>query len=218
MMMDRARICRSLSLSVSLLGALLFAGPAAATSFTVHGWELGEKIDLKDGRSVWTAILDVDIDGEAGVAFCVDLDSYITTSAYNVRALLDPFTSPSPADETPRDFAWAGHVMESFGTDVDALVSAAITRAQAITGVQAAIWEGIYGGGIVDVLSISSGAQSVFQQIMDTKPGVPQGTSVIVDLAGNQGQIVSRPIPEPSAALAFGIGTLLIAGVRGRRR
>ena len=56
-MMERAHACRSLSLSVLLLGALLCAGPAAATTFTVHGWELGEKIDLTDGRRVWTAIL-----------------------------------------------------------------------------------------------------------------------------------------------------------------
>ncbi len=217
-MMERAYACRSLSLSVLLLAALLCAGPAAATTFTVHGWELGEKIDLTDGRRVWTAILDVDIDGEAGVAFCVDLDAYISTSAYDVRALLDPFTSPSPSDETPRDFAWAGHVMESFGLGLDALVSTAITRSQAITGVQAAIWEGIYGGGIVEALSMSTGAQSIFYQIMGSTPGAPQGTSVIVDLAGNQDQIASQPIPEPSAALVFGIGALLVAGVRRRRR
>lgn len=203
-------------LSACLLGALLVSAPATATTFTVHGWELGEKIQLTSGRSVWTALLDVDIDGAAGASFCVDLDTYITTSAYDVRALLDPFTQPSPADETPRDFVWAGHVMENFGLDLNALVSGAVSRSQAITGVQAAIWEGIYGGGIIDVQSLSGGAQSVFDMIMGTNPGASAGRSVIVDLVGNQDQIVSRPIPEPSAALAFGLGALLVAGSRSR--
>ncbi len=196
--------------------ALLFAAPAAATTFTVHGWELGERIGLNDGRQVWTALLDVDIDGQAGASFCVDLDTHIGMSAYNVRALLDPFTQPAPPDEEPRDFAWAGHVMESFG-DVGALVSSSLTRKQAITAVQAAIWEGIYGGGVIDVSSLSQGAVSMFDTIMASRPGASRGTSVVVDLVGNQDQIVSRAIPEPSAAVAFGIGTLLVASARGRR-
>jgi hypothetical protein len=197
-------------------GALLFAAPAAATTFTVHGWELGEKVDLIDGRQVWTALLDVDIDGQAGASFCVDLDTHISMSAYNVRALLDPFTGSSPADEAPRDFVWAGHVMESFG-DVDALVSASLTRKQAITAVQAAIWEGIYGASVIDVSTLSLGALSMFDTIMASSPGAPRGASVVVELVGKQDQIATRPIPEPSAAVAFGLGTLLVARARRHR-
>lgn len=128
--------------------AILSAAPVLALDFTVHGYDLGERIALSSGRRVWTAELDISLETVADhvAAFCVDLDTYIGVGEYDVRAVLDAYSDPSPADERARDFAWAGHVMDRYGYDVDLLVTAVVSRDQAITGVQAAIWEGLYGG------------------------------------------------------------------------
>jgi len=140
------------------IGAAIFvSAPALALGFTVHGYDLGERIELTSGRNVWTAELDVSLETVADhvASFCVDLDTQISRADYNVRSVLDAYADPSPADETPRDFAWAGHVMDHYGYDIDRLVTSDVSRDQAITGVQAAIWEGLYGGGIVDADSLS---------------------------------------------------------------
>lgn len=224
-----SRWLRSAGLAFAML---LFAASASATTFTVHGFELGERITVFGSRSVNTALLDVSLDAMRGESFCVDLDTYISTSAYDVRAVLDPFVDPAPADEAPRDLAWAGFVMNNFGFDVGQLVSATVTRVQAITGVQAAIWEGIYGGNVVDDSSLSAGAQEIFFRILNAgggwigggadggEPGggfALEGPAVVVDLANNQDQVFTKPIPEPSAALVFGIGALLVGATRRTR-
>ncbi len=201
------------------LGSLLLAATsffitstAAAVPFTVHGYDLGERIELTSGRRVWTAELDVTLGTEKGTSFCVDLDTYISTGTYETRSVLDAYTSPSPTDEAPRNFAWAGHVMDTFGKDLTHLIGGAISRDHAITGVQAAIWEGIYGGGIVDANSMSNGARSVFDQIMANQFGTPNdGTALIVELRGNQDQVFSNPVPEPTAAMVFGVGMLIMS-------
>lgn len=215
---------RTPRLSLTLFGmamALLAASPSLATSFTVHSYSLGERIALSDGTRVWTAQLDVSLEGVANhvEAFCVDLDSTISTGNYTVNQVLDAFSSPSPAGETPRNLAWAGYVMQNFG-GVDLLAVGGITKTQAITGLQAAIWEGIYGGGRIDVTSLSANARSVFEKIMahGQDPLVGNG-SLVVDLRGFQDQIIrgSQPVPEPSAALIFGLG-IAVVGRCVRRR
>ena len=153
------------------------------------------------------------VDGVATTSFCVDLDTYIGVGSYPIRALLDPYTATTPAGEAPRDFAWAGLVMENFGFDIDALVSATVTRKQAITGIQAAIWEGLYGGGIVLAPSLSDGARSVFDTIMGAQMAAT-GASVIAEMEGVQDQITTAPIPEPTAGLVFGIGLVIISASR----
>lgn len=207
-----------------LAGALVaIAAPSFASSFTVHGWDLGEKIELTSGRKVWTAELDITLDGEPEhlASFCVDLDTHISTGSYYVRDVLDAHTSPSPADETPRDFRWAGHVMDNFGYDVDLLTGAGVTRDQAITGVQAAIWEGLYfgdGNDIINVASLSTGARSVFDTIMASEVGADGGARV-VDLVGYQDQVITgSPVPEPSAAIVFGLGALVMGKGAARRK
>ncbi len=202
------------------IGAAIFvSAPALALGFTVHGYDLGERIELTSGRNVWTAELDVSLETVADhvASFCVDLDTQISRADYNVRSVLDAYADPSPADETPRDFAWAGHVMDHYGYDIDRLVTSEVSRDQAITGVQAAIWEGLYGGGIVDADSLSGGARSVFDQIMTSGLPTVDGPALVIDLVGAQDQIISNPIPEPSAALVFALGSVL-AGISFRRR
>jgi hypothetical protein len=213
-----------LVLFVSAL-ALLAATPSMATlsaapgTFVVYGYQLGERISLADGNRVWTAQLDVSLGGVADhvASFCVDLDSSISIGTYTVNNVLDAYSSASPAGETPRDLAWAGHVIENFG-NIGALAVGGITTQQAITGVQAAIWEGIYGGGKIDVSSLSYNAQQVFNQIMATEVQ-GDGPAIVVDLRGYQDQVIGggSAVPEPSAALIFGLGSV-VAGTVVRRR
>lgn len=210
--------------TLMLAGALVAtAAPSFASSLTVHGWDLGEKIELTSGRTVWTAELDITLDGapEHQAAFCVDLDTHIGTDTYYVRAVLDAHTSPSPADEAPRDLRWAGHVMDSYGFDVDLLTGVGVTRDQAITGVQAAIWEGLYfgdGNDIINVDSLSTGARSVFETIMSSQVA-GDGTARVIDLVGYQDQVISgSPVPEPSAAIVFGLGALVMGKGAAKRK
>ncbi len=209
-----------IALAVLVFTTSLFgANTSMALGFTVYGYDLGENIALVGGQRVWTAELNVGLEGVADhtTSFCVDLYSSIGPGSYTVANVLDAYSSPSPAGETPRNFAWAGHVMENFGK-VDLLVTAGITRDQAITGVQSAIWEGIYGGGKIDRSSLSSGAQQIYDKILATNV-TGDGNAVVVDLRGWQDQVIigSNPVPEPSAALVFGMGTLVAGGFVRRR-
>ena len=203
-----------------MAAALLGASASQATGFTVHSYQLGERIALTNGTRVWTAQLDVSVENLVShvPSFCVDVFSPITVGQYDARGILDADTAVAPTDERARNFAWAGHVMETFGGDVASLVSSGITRAQAVTGVQAAIWQGIYGANMVNRTSLSVGARAVYDRIMRTQDsGV--GDALIVELRGRQDQVLIGPraIPEPSAALVFGLGTL-VAGSALRRR
>ncbi len=212
---------RFTSALVLSIACLAFASPSFAVPFTVHSAEFGERITLTGDRDVWTAQLDISLEGGPmhSPSYCVDLATHIDYGTYDARAVLDAHSSPSPADERARDFAWAGHVMDDFGYDIGLLAIGQITRAQAITGVQAAIWEGIYGGNIIVVESLSRGAQEVFRMIMSSEVGA-DGPALIVDLVRYQDQVIrgtSAPVPEPSAALVFGVGTLIAGGAVRRR-
>lgn len=203
---------------LTTLIAVLFALPALALDFTVHGYELGERIQLTSGRNVWTAEFKVSLEGVANDinSFCVDVDTYIGVATYDVNNVLDAYRDPSPTGEAERNFSWAGHVMDRYGSRIDSLVDEGTTRTQAITGVQAAIWEGMYEGDIVVADSLSAGARNLYDRILQS-PFVVDGQALVVDLNGNQDQIVSAPVPEPSAALIFGLGAV-IAGSAAKRR
>lgn len=212
---------QSIQALVFFLFVMATAAPAFATSFTVHGWERGDDITLLSGRTVATAQLDVSLENgpQHIAAYCVDLNTYINVGVYDARAVLDAGTATSPSDEAPRNFAWAGHVMDNFGHDITGLTGAGFSRTAAITGVQAAIWEGLYGGGVIDYSSLSTEAQSVYDTILQTQIA-GDGPALVVDLVGKQDQIISggaNPVPEPSAAIVFAVGTL-IAGSAAQRR
>ena len=79
--------------------SLFGASSSLATSFTVHGYDLGENIALVGGQRVWTAELDVSLEGVADhtTSFCVDLYSSIGPGNFTVANVLDAYSSPSPA-------------------------------------------------------------------------------------------------------------------------
>lgn len=219
-MENRASLFSSL---VVFAAVLLGATASQAAGFTVHRYELGEQIRLTNGTRVWTAQLDVSIENVAShvPSFCVDVYTHIGVGQYDTRNILDADTGAAPAGERARNFAWAGHVMETYGADIASLATGNITRAQAITGVQAAIWQGIYGGNMVTRSSLSAGARSIFDRIMQTQ-FVGTTDANIAEFIGVQDQVYNgprptNPIPEPSAALVFGVGTLVAGSVLRRR-
>jgi hypothetical protein len=207
-----------------MAAAALGATSAHATGFTVHSYQLGERITLTDGTRVMTAQLDVSVENIAShvPSFCVDVFTTIGVGQYDARGILDADVAVAPAGERARNFGWAGHVMQTYGNDVSRLVTSGITRTQAITGVQAAIWQGIYGGNMVSRSSLSTGARRIYDEIMQSRD---TGTddSFIAEFRGHQDQVwvgprpTPNPIPEPSAALIFGLGTLVTGTVLRRR-
>lgn len=223
----KLRPITSMCATAAALSCLFMAAPALALDFTVHSYDLGEKIDVAGHGSVWTAELNVSLETVADevASFCVDLDTYISRGSYPTVGVYDAASAPAGANAAPsgaRDFAWAGHVMMTYGHDVDALAAdKGVTRDQAITAVQAAIWDRLYGASIVDASSLSAGARMVFHDIV-ADHGVADYAkgALIVDLPKNQDQVIagpSHPVPEPSAALVFGLGTV-VAGSFVKRR
>ncbi len=211
-----------LSPFIVLAAVLLGASSSQAAGFTVHSYELGEQIRLTSGTRVWTAQLDVSIENVAShvPSFCVDVYTHIGVGQYDTRGLLDADTGVAPSGESARNFAWAGHVMETYGADIAALATGNVTRAQAITGVQAAIWQGIYGGNMVLRSSLSAGARSIFDRIMQTQFTGTTG-AYVAEFRNVQDQVYNgprptNPIPEPSAALVFGLGTVVAGSVLRR--
>lgn len=219
------RVSRLLSSFFVLAAAVLGATSAQATGFTVHSYELGERIRLTNGTQVTTAQLSVSVENWVSrvPSFCVDVFTPIGVGQYDTRGLLDADTAVAPAGERARNFAWAGHVMTTYGQDVARLVTAGITRVQAITGVQAAIWQGIYGGNMISRASLTFGAQRVYDSILASRDnGIDN--SWIAEFQGTQDQVFvgprpgASPVPEPGAALIFGLGTLVTGTVLRRRR
>lgn len=214
------RASRLFSIFLVLAAALLGASSSQATGFTVHSYELGERITLTNGTRVQTAMLDVSVENLVShvPSFCVDVFTPITVGYYDARGVLDADTAVAPTGERARNFAWAGHVMETFGNEIASLVTTGITRSQVITGVQAAIWQGIYGGNMIVRTSLSTGARAIYDRIMRTQID-GTGDSLIVELRGRQDQVIvgPHPVPEPSAALVFGFGTLVAGSVLRRR-
>lgn len=218
------RASRLLSFLLVTAAAVMGATSSQATGFTVHSYERGEQIRLTSGTRVTTAQLNVSVENIVSrvPSFCVDVFTSIGVGRYDARGILDADVAVAPRGERARNFAWAGHVMETYGNDVARLVTSGITRSQAITGVQAAIWQGIYGGNMVNRTSLSHGARRVYDDIMRSRD-TGTDNSWIAEFRGHQDQVYggprpsTTPVPEPSAALIFGLGTLVTGTVLRRR-
>ncbi len=206
---------RILSTALFFMATALLGMQAEAASFTVNSYKLGHRINLtlgdNDSMNVQTAFLDVTLqDNEAtqkGYSFCVDLNAYISLGTFEA-AVIDP---PGVAADG-RNWAagaaiadrWAHHLGELSGD-----------RRDAITGVQAAIWQAIYGSTLT-INSMGEGAQEVYDYVTSLEYA-GTGNTVVADFANRQDQTFTPGIPEPSAALIFGMGALLVSQA-GRRR
>jgi len=152
--------------TAAALFCLFMAAPALALDFTVHSYDLGERIQVAGHGSVWTAELNVSLETVADevASFCVDLDTYISRGSYPTVGVYDAASAPAGANAAPsgaRDFAWAGHVMMTYGHDIDALAAEqGVTRDQAITAVQVPML------GEVDSLNVSATAAVLFYEAL----------------------------------------------------
>jgi hypothetical protein len=204
---------------------LLTSAPAfAATVFQVIGWDLGETVRVTfDGqaRSFTTARFHEIVDGVAGTSFCADLVQYLGAGTYTDFAAYDPAnaeTQPLAAGPPARAFVWAAQIVDRWGNDLGVLASQlGVTQVQAITGVQAAVWEAVYGDAFAATSSsMSANAFRVFNYVLGARYS-GYGDTRLYHSQGRQDQLFTPPVPEPSAMLVFGAGALLLAGALRRR-
>ncbi len=215
---------RSLRL-LAMSALLLFAAPSLATSFTVTGYDLGEAIRVQfngQSRTFWTAQFQEEVDGVVGTSFCADLSQVIGVSTYTSFAAHDPAAAESAAFAagTPqRKFVFAAKIADRWGNDLGWLqTNLGVTETQAITGVQAAIWEAVYGNAFAATsASMSAGAFQVYEYVLGSKYS-DYGRTLLYYSRTHQDQLFTPPIPEPSAMIVFGAGALLVGRTLMRRR
>jgi hypothetical protein len=201
---------------------LLFAAPSFAVTFQVLGWQAGESINVTfDGanRSVLTAQFQELLDGVAGSSFCVDLSQYINRGTFSDFVVYDPTAAEGEAfaDGPPeRQFTLAAQIVNAWANDIGALASQlGVSEVQVVTGVQAAVWEAVYGDAFA-VNTMSDGAQSVYDFVLGRQYD-GYGATVLVYSRTRQDQMFTPPVPEPSAVLLFGTGALLVGRSLRRR-
>ena len=210
---------------LAMAALLLFAAPSFATSFTVTGYDLGEAIRVQfngQSRTFWTAHFQEEVDGVVGTSFCADLSQTIGVSTYTSFAAYDPAAAESAAFATgtpQRKFVFAAKIADRWGNDLGWLqTNLGVTETQAITGVQAAIWEAVYGTAFsATSASMSAGAFQVYQHVLGSKYS-DYGRTLLYYSSTKQDQLFTPPIPEPSAMIVFGAGALLVGRTLMRRR
>jgi hypothetical protein len=205
----------------------LTAAPSLAVSFQVTGWDLGETVNVTfqgSSQSFATAHFHEVVDGVAGTSFCTELTQTIGKGTYSDFTAYEPAAAegmPFAAVVPTRDFVLAADMMNQWGNDLGALTSAlGVTEVQAITGVQAAIWEAVYGDSFAATsASMSAGAYKAFQYVLGFDySSLGYGNTLLYYSATRQDQLFTPPVPEPSALLAFGVGSLLVGTALLRRR
>lgn len=210
--------------TLTLSAVLLTAAPSFAVSFTVLGWDLGQTVGVEfngTSRSVATALFRESVDGVLGTSFCTDLLQTISTGTYTDFVAYDPAVAdgmPSLDDPPPpRQFVFAAQISNAWSNNIDALASSlGVLKVDAITGVQVAIWEAVYGDAF-SVTSMSTGAQKAFDYVSGLSYG-SYGQTLLYFSPTRQDQLFSPPVPEPSAMLVFGAGALLVGRSLMRRR
>ena len=215
---------RSLRL-LAMAALLLFAAPSFATTFTVTGWDLGQLIRVQfngQNRAFWTVQFHEQVDGVVGTSFCADLSQVIGKNTYSNFAANDPAAAESAAFAagTPqRKFVFAAKIADRWGNDLGWLqTNLGVTAAQSITGVQAAVWEAVYGTAFTATSSsMSAGAYSVYSYVLGSRYS-NYGHTTLYYSRTNQDQLFTPPIPEPSAMIVFGAGALLVGRTLLRRR
>ena len=216
---------RSLRILTMALLALCSA-PAFATSFQVLGWDAGETIKVTyngQARSFLTTQFHEKVDGVTGTSFCADLAQYIAKATYTNFVEYDPSAAesePFAAGPPQRKFAFAAAIVGQWGNDLQWLQDElGVTQVQAITGVQAAVWEAVYGNAFTATSnSMSAGAFSVFNYVLGFQGYSGPRNVKLYYSRTNQDQLFTPPVPEPSAMIVFGAGALLVGRSLLRRR
>jgi hypothetical protein len=211
------------ALRILAISALAFVcAPACAVSFQVTSYELGETIRVafnRQTRSFATAQFHENVGGVAGTSFCADLSQYIGKATYTNFASYDPNAAESASFAAGREFAFAATIVDKWGNSLDWLQNKlGVTHVQAITGVQAAVWEAVYRDSFTATSgSMSANAFRVFDYVLRFRGYGGYGATRLYYSRTNQDQLFTPPVPEPSAMLGFGAGALLVGRALMRR-
>jgi hypothetical protein len=197
---------------------LALAGPSLAAPFTVLGWDLGENITAQyngSTQSFNTVLFRENANGVLGTSFCADLGQTISTGTYTDFIAYNPSAAPSTAPQG--SFVFAAQIANVWSNNIPGLATTlGITQVQAITGVQAAIWESVYGDAFA-VTSMSAGAQSAYNYVR-AQAYTGYGNTMLYRSLTRQDQLFTPPVPEPTAMILFGAGALLVGRTLARRR
>jgi len=203
----------------------LISAPALAVSFQVTGWDLGETVNATlsgQVRSFATAQFHVNVDGVIGTSFCADLAQHIGQATYASFSAYDPAAAESQsfAGAPQRQFAFAATIADKWGNSLDWLQqNLGVTQVQAITGVQTAVWEAVYGDAFdAASSSMSAGAFRAFEYVLGFNGYQGYGQTQLYFSGSGQDQLFTPPVPEPSAMFVFGAGALLVGRSLVRRR
>jgi hypothetical protein len=211
---------------LAMAALLLFAAPSFAASFTVLGWDAGEVIRVNfagQAHNYLTVQFREEVGGVQGTSFCADLSQTIGKATYSNFVAYDPtvagsqsFATASPA----RKFVFAATIADKWGNSLNWLEShLGVTQVQAITGVQAAVWEAVYGTSFTATSgSMSKGAFAVYNYVLGFNGYHGYGNTQLYYSRTNQDQLFTPPVPEPSAMFVFGAGALLVGRSLLRRR
>ena len=205
--------------------AMLLFAAAPSFAFQVLGWDSGEVISVQfngASRSYLTTQFRENVNGVLGVSFCTELSQTISTGTFTNFTAYDPAAAEAQpfADGPPeRSFVRAAEIANRWANSLESLVATlGVSNAQAITGVQSAIWEAVYGGAFTATsASMTAGAWSVYQHVLGQNYS-GYGNTMLYHSPTRQDQLFTPPVPEPSAIVAFAAGAALVGRSLLRRK
>ena len=209
--------------SSALVALLAWAGAASASASTLNvtGYTLGEQVRIASGGAtglINTAEFKVELDGQKGYSYCVDLAQTIglgATTGWDV-------SSPEASAAIVRA-AW---LVDRFHGDV------ASNGAAGIAGLQLAIWETLADGPNANLFAgafalQAGGASAGALQLASSYLGqlanadlssFTTGAVWAVNTRRQDQLFFTAPIPEPSSIVLFGFGAAIVAEALRRKR
>jgi hypothetical protein len=222
---------RALRLAVALVAGLFAASPAFALPFQTTGtvpglgsartikYTLNQPGALPDvTNTVYVVAFQSTLDGVDGTSFCVDV----------LHGLSVPGTYNAVVEAISPAYLEAAQIANRWANDLGALSSSlGISLADAAAGVQEAVWKSVYdqpaGLGVISFhRALTAGEQAAFAYANDPTHWNGVGSTQLLrltDASGRirQAQLFTPAVPEPSALLVFGVGSLLV-GASLRKR
>jgi len=217
-------LLRSLRLTLALAAGLFAATAASALSFETTGtvpglasartlrYTLDRPGALPDvTNTVYVVAFQATLDGVDGRSFCVDV----------LHSLSVPGSYQAVVEAIGPAYLEAAQIANRWSHDLGSLAgSLGISLADAAAGVQEAIWKSVYdepaGLGVIAFhRALTAGEQAAFQMASNPLYWNGVGSTQLLRLTDSlgrtrQAQLFTPAVPEPSALLVFGIGSLLV--------